>query len=197
MKILVLSLSLFSFSLLCKAQESNVIVEISRSNPSAIEVIDKNTKYSIQPNDQQLNDGELHYEISRGKGGQKDQKGVRERNKRYLITSQKDTLAIIQKKSESIIIGNTVVYKKETEDGWNYVNEANDTLYTADLFWNKEKWRYHLKSNTNNEVQETLNKVVLLSLVDMAAKRSNTDCDDDDFLSSLWYILYITSLATN
>lgn len=197
MKTLVLSLSLFSLTLLSNAQEKNLTVEISRSDPSTIEVTDNGSKYVIKPNDQQLSSNDLYYQISRGKGGQKDKKGIRERRKRYLITSQNDTLATIQDKVDKINIGNNSVYRKKSENGWVYLNEENDTLYTADLYWNENKWKYHLKTQQNSEIQETLHKVVLLSLVEMAQKRSKTDCDDYDTFSSLWYILYIATLSTN
>jgi len=193
MKHILLCIFLLGAVLIVTAQKTNTTVEISRFNHSLIKVNDSNTEYSIRTKDQTLNDPQLYYEFSRGKGGEKDTKGIRQRNKKYLISSNKDTLATLLTKEDEIIIEGSTIAQLETEDGWMYLDEQNDTLYTIDLFWNIEKWKYNLEAANTDHICNTLNKIVLLSLVDMAQERSKTDCDDNNFVD-LWFLLYVSAL---
>lgn len=199
MKNLYSTLFLFTTSIFTFAQNQHT-VEISRNDYSIIESTYAGTKYTLnskqyvfKESDYQITEGNNAYKLIYGKGGEKDLAGVRERNKKYLINSFSDTIATIIDKNQEVLIQNTRFSIVKNAQGWNYINEKNETEFSVELFWNKAKWVYTFTYPPNSQISNDLHKVVLLSLVDKA-KNLSAPKDDQDLLTNTWFILYLASL---
>lgn len=180
------------------AQAEIIEVSISRKDYSCFYVIDSNKdsilltkegQHTVLKNDQ-------FYKIIKGKGKKKDVYGTRERNKRYLVSSSEDTLATLSENNKKIEFkDSTSLYRELTPEGWKYTNTANKTLCEIELYWNNSTWKYTLKYYDSSENIETLKKVNLLSMVNMAYNRSNCDCkkNENENLWLMMLLLYATS----
>lgn len=176
------------------AQKSTLEVNISREDYSITEINTPNEKFTLIETGNTLATQGDKYEFSRGKGGDRDESGIRERQKNYLLNSNQDTIAIFLHKEEQIKIQNTVLNIEKTEDGgWEYISPEGELYCSLVLFWNKSTWKYTLNLEKKNSVTEVLQKVILLSLVNMAIEESK--CDSNDSNSALWFSLYALSLA--
>ena len=191
----ILTIFLTLSILFVNAQNNKLTVEISRENYSKTEIYTQSEKYILTDEENTLSNEGDKFEFSYGKGGEKDLNGIKERQKKYLLNASNDTIATVLKKENNVIIGNTVLNKEKSEDGWKYVSE-NGVLYcNLKLFWNKEKWKYEIDFKKSDIISNTLEKVVLLSLIDTAIDESNCDSSSDD--SSLWISLYACSILSN
>jgi hypothetical protein len=140
----------------------------------------------------------MRYKIIDGKGGKKDLKGDRERNKRYLVSSNGDSLAVIKNDNDIIQVNDSIINREQTDYGWKYVNSKGKIICDLYLLWNNTTWNYTIKYYDEGDYIEKLNKVILLSMVTMADYRSKCPSEDntvDDLLNStsnIWFILYMT-----
>ena len=57
----------------------------------------------------------MRYKIIDGKGGKKDLKGDRERNKRYLVSSNGDSLAVIKNDNDIIQVNDSIINREQKE----------------------------------------------------------------------------------
>lgn len=144
-----------------------------------------------------FNESEVSYKFAYGKGREKDVNGIRERKKRYVVSSNQDTLLYTLWGGSTIQLNDSIkVERIKTDYGWQYIQEDSTVLCELDLMWNESSWNYNIQFFNPDEKTEKLKKVVMLSLVEMAAKRSKCKCDDGDD-DTLFFVLWAASLATN
>lgn len=115
-----------------------------------------------------------------GRGGARDEFGVKERKKTYLISSKLDTLAVLRYDGTQIQFSDgSLVTRKANENGWFYLNSEDQVISDIELYWNYSNWNFSILNYDKQKNIETLNKVIMLSLVNMAHYRSECHCDDD------------------
>lgn len=173
-------------------QDKQLSIEISRENFSEIEIT--GTNYILKTDTQKLSNQNEHYQFVAGKGGKKDRQGIKERNKKYFVNTANDTLATILTDSAKVVINGKSLSVEANENGWIYNDEDKHPYCTIKLFWNTNKWVYDISFHQSDSTSETLEKIILLSIVDMAQKASKNDCDDD--METFWFILYASSLGS-
>ena len=176
------------------AQKSTLEINISREDYSITEINTADEKLTLIETGSTLATKGDKYEFARGKGGDKDEFGIKERRKKYLLNSNQDTIATLLHKERQIKIQNTTLNIEKTESGgWEYISPEGELYCSLDLFWNKSTWKYTLNFEKGNAITEVLQKAILLTMVGMAAEESKCDSDDSD--SVLWFSLYALSLA--
>jgi hypothetical protein len=201
-KFLIIVCTILGSINLTTAQIKELSCIISREDYTNFYVVSK-TNDSIFVSKDSLGDrfiaANTHYKIIDGKGGRKDIRGDRERNKRYLINSNRDTLAVIKNDNEIIQINDSIIIRREETDyGWKYADNNGNVICDLYLLWNNTTWNYTIKYYDAGDYIEKLNKVILLSMVTMADYRSecpSTDNTVDDLLNSaniVWFALYMT-----
>jgi hypothetical protein len=200
-KYLIIGCLALGFINLATAQNKELYCVISRQDFTNFYVVSK-TNDSIFASKDSLGDrfiaAKMHYKIIDGKGGKKDLNGDRERNKRYLINSNGDTLAVIKNENDIIQINDSIISRVETDYGWKYVNNKGKVICDLYLLWNKTTWNYTIKFYDEGDYIEKLNKVIILSLVNMADYRSACPSEDnvvDDLTNAtnnLWFVLWLT-----
>lgn len=195
MKMLFTSIFLVCACLITNAQTKKIHIEIPRADYNEIEIISDNQKYTLTAAQNKLAFKGERYELDRGKGGQKDVNGHKERNKLYFINAENDTLATILRKEDQISIGQTILNRTKNENGWDYISKEGIIYAWVQLFWNKNKWKYSVEFPRYDKQTKVLEKVLLLTLVDFAIEESK--CDDEDSFESLPHILFILSLLAN
>jgi hypothetical protein len=192
----ILSILLFtSCVLIAKAQDKKLFIEIPRANYSEIEVTSETEKYTLTFSDKTLIGKGARYDYDRGKGGEKDANGYRERHKHYLKNANNDTIATVIEDEHKIMIAGTVIDIKRVENGWEYLSESGKNYANLTLFWNKDNWKYELTTKADDDISKTLEKAILVSLIDKAKAESKCESNDDD--SDLWFSLYLLSIANN
>lgn len=131
-----------------------------------------------------------------GRGGSRDEFGVKERKKTYLISSKLDTLATLRYDGTQIQFKDgSIVRRKANENGWFFLNAEDEVITDIELFWNYSNWNFSILNFENKKNIDPLNKVIMLSLVNMAHYRSECHCDDEvDFLIFLNLINIFSNL---
>lgn len=176
------------------AQQNTLEINISREDYAVTEIQTQNEQLTLIETGNTLAANGNKYEFARGKGGEKDAFGVKERRKQYLLNNNSDTVATILDKEEQIRIKNTVLNIEKTEGGsWKYISDSGELYCAVDLFWNQHTWKYTINFHKENEVADVLQKAILLTMIDRAVSESK--CESDDSNSALWFSLYALSLA--
>ena len=132
------------------------------------------------------------YQFVKGKGRLKDELYTKEKNKKYLISSLNDTLAIFRKYDKRIQIKDNFYHKQKTKMGWEYVNEASVPIINLEILWNDSIWSYSIKIPKEEENVDLLRKMVFLSLPKLAKQRMpDNSSSDDDWI--IWSVLGLTN----
>mgnify|MGYP000091334522 CR=1 FL=1 len=138
----------------------------------------------------------LTYSVQKGKGKKKDFRGIRERQKRYLITPEKDTAYFIEKNVPEIYVNDSLTIEKVATDfGWQFVNHKNEVICEVDLLWNNVQWNYYMRYYRGGVEAKAVKEYLSMNMVPMAKGRSNfqtaTDEAGDFFLDMLmWFVIF-------
>lgn len=189
-------LLLFTFSLFSQTSEYSCI--ISRDNYDQFHLVNANKDtlfISIDSLDDRILESALTYKIIRGKGRTKDNWGFKERKKKYLVSSNQDTLLSLFNNNTFLLTVDSIPIERErTPNGWVYYYE-NDSLpiCEVDLHWNEASWQYTVRNYEEGNTIDLINKAVQISMVNMAYHRSKCECDDEE--TNFWFIMYLAALA--
>jgi hypothetical protein len=133
------------------------------------------------------------FKLVKGKGNKKDKNGIKENSKIYLIKNDNDTMSSII--NEEICIKNQKFIRTITKNGWNFININGDTICEMNLLWNNNFWNYDIKFSKIDSSTIILEKILFLSMVDLAHERSKSidKQQDDDYFNTnnIWFVLWI------
>ncbi|MFA8433577.1 MAG: hypothetical protein ACEPOZ_03575 [Marinifilaceae bacterium] len=195
MKNLLLLCCLLTIASLATGQKKEYSCTISRKDYSKFHVTSSDRDSILLSKDSigdRILQSDLYYKIIKGKGGKKDTFGIKERHKRYLISSQSDTLLTIRDNYKLILTPNLNSIKREyTPYGWKYVDEESNTICELHLLWNNSYWNYTIKYFKEGDDVEALNKFIMLNLVRLAYNRSKCNCDSGD--DNFWFLMWAAS----
>lgn len=186
-----------SFSATLFAQSTEYFSSISRENPQNYQVLNSNQdSIIIQHKKEEISliQGQNNYFLIDGEGREKDAYKVRERNKKYLISSQNDTLLVVRNSSQIEVLDKLQIKTEKTTQGWNYLDSENNLICELEFLWNKSQWRFSLKNHQQGDEVEALNKFIMLSLSNLARKEMASEKsknDDSDF----WFIMWAASIG--
>jgi hypothetical protein len=181
------------------AQTETIKVLIPRSDYTNFSIIDSNndTVFLSKNEDGRILQMDLTYKIIPGKGRVKDYKGEKEKNKNYLVNSIGDTLLTLRESQKIVEFKDSTCYfRKLTSNGWEYVDSNGATVCEIELLWNDSVWSYELNYLKSGQNIEGLKKVNMLNLVRLAYYRSKCNCESDDDDDDFWFIMWLTSIAT-
>jgi len=163
------------------AQNKTLVCTISRKDFYEFVVVDNendSTRLSMKLKTYEIL-GDIGYEFKRVRRIKKDHLGTKEKGKRYLVNSANDTLSFLTNNGIYTHIGENIYTRKQTTEGWIYVDKENKTVAKLNLTWNKNKWFYTIEIAQNFTHAQTLEKIVLLSIARMAYNRSKMKKDNN------------------
>ena len=184
---LIIVLLLFSFLQTSYSQEKYKCV-INKNNNSVYQLISENGDTIASMSEDTLilkkNDKLI---FLRGKGWKKDKKGERERNKRYLINQNNDTLFTIRTKLKELQINDKYYHYERINNCW-IVFTDNDILLGIWFSFDEHSFRFSIKTlNAKDSFSEDIIKFIIPFLKEIAMG-SESDEDDDN----IWLILFTT-----
>lgn len=196
--VLIALLALLSTSYYSQNEELTCFID--RNDFTNIYVVNGQYTNFLSKNDKNrriIDDSEVIYQYAYGKGKERDVNGICERRKKYLISSNQDTLLYTLYGGSRIQLNDsTRVERIRTDYGWQYLQNDSTVLCELDFMWNESSWSYNIIFFNTTQETENLNKAVMLSLVKLAGERSKCDCtetEDDSF----YFILWAASLAAS
>ncbi len=193
---LLLSISLCFSCVIAFAQEHIYSTIIERSEPDYFYVVNQendSTVIFLDEEDQRFMEGKDGYRIIRGEGREKDEKGDRERQKKYLLNSTGDTLATIRGSYKEIEFEDGYSIRlRAIGSGWEAIDSNEEIVAHIDLLWNDVFWHLTLQPYQDNEHMTHFNAAMMMSFVRMAWQRSTPEDDDSDF----WFIMWLLALSS-
>lgn len=193
---LLLSLLLFFSYMITFAQEHIYSTVIERNDPSYYYIVDQEQDSIVVflgEEDRPSLEGKDRYRIIRGEGREKDEKGDREREKKYLLNSTGDTLATIRGSYKEIEFEDGYSIRlRAIGSGWEAVDVSGKIVAHIDLLWNDAFWHLTLQPYQDNEHLQHFNAAMMMSFVRMAWQRSTPENDDSDF----WFVMWLLALSS-
>lgn len=194
--LLLLCISLCFSCVFAFAQENIYSTVIERNDPSYYYVADQeqdSTIVFLGEEDRPSLEGKDRYRIIRGEGREKDAKGDREREKKYLLNSTGDTLATIRGSYKELEFEDGYSIRLRVIDsGWEAVDSNEAIVAHIDLLWNDAFWHLTLLPYQDNEHLTHFNAAMMMSFVRMAWQRSTPEDDDTDF----WFVMWLLALSS-
>lgn len=135
------------------------------------------------------------YSIKKGKGKQKDFRGIKEKRKSYLITPNLDTAYFTEKNVFNLYVNDSITIEiVSTDFGWQFLNQKDEVICETDLLWNNVQWNYYMRYYKGGEEGKAVKEYLTMNMVSLAKGRSNFQTTTDEagnflieLLSSLIY----------
>lgn len=136
----------------------------------------------------------LSYSIKKGKGNQKDFRGIKEKRKRYLITPKLDTAYFTEKYESKLYVNDLLTIEiVPTDFGWQFVNQKDEVICETDLLWNNLHWNYYMRYYRGGEEGKAVKEYLSMNMVSMAKERSGFQTETEEAGSFFLELLSILS----
>lgn len=190
---IVVIFSLFVFSINhVAAQNGTYSATIYRDAASSFFVVNEDQDSIFVSRDEPLNSDARKYRIVWGEGREKDELGIKEKNKSYLLNAQGDTLLTTMHRGSSLkLYDGSYLQKAYADEGWTFKNEVGEVVSTIDLMWNDAKWVFDITTELPEKQAEALNHYIFSYMAGWASSRSRCDDGGNDIF---WDILFLVDI---
>ena len=178
--------------------QTSLYCTIDRQEYKDVKIVDNQNNevlfISIEENLSRTINNESGIKIINGTGHKKDNLGVRERNKKYLIDKSLDTIASYRHEYALIQINGNLYKEVETPMGWDYLNEKDEIVLKVDLTWNTVIWDYIITVNDPLKDPDLLSKAVAFRLVPLAQSKMPNNNVESLILLDIFVNVFISTI---
>ncbi|MGB1040676.1 MAG: hypothetical protein ACPGVD_07375 [Flavobacteriales bacterium] len=132
------------------------------------------------------------YTLKYGKGRERDFRGIKEKQKKYLIEPNGNKAYFTWKNDGNIYVNDSITIEiVPTNFGWQFVENDSIVICEADLLWNNVSWNYYIQYYELGEKAKAIKKYLSVNMVSMASERSGYVSKDEERVGFILSLLEI------